>query len=128
MALDGINVVDNSLAAVRNHLVAIFLTLSSRLAMRKVFVTSPADAMTLRDEHNRFESIAAATAAYSSPPPSSDARMIEDWMLVATSNLPLHIGKRKDGCNEMKTTATIREEMRMLPIIGRHLSHTTINL
>jgi hypothetical protein len=54
--------------------------------------------------------------------------MIGDWMLVATGNLPLRVGKRKDGCNETKTTATIREEMMMLKIVGRHLIHPTINL
>jgi hypothetical protein len=84
------------------------------------------------DKHNQCELLAAtaATAASSSssPPPSSDAQMIGDWTLVATNNLTPRVGKRKDGCNETKTIATIKEEMMVLMIVGRRLPHTTINL
>jgi hypothetical protein len=52
--------------------------------------------------------------------------MIGDWALVATDILPP--GKRKDGCNKTKMTVTVKEEMTMLTIIGRHLPHTTIHL
>jgi hypothetical protein len=41
LALDVIDAVDEGLAAARDHLVAISLTLSSRSAVRKVFVTLP---------------------------------------------------------------------------------------
>jgi hypothetical protein len=54
--------------------------------------------------------------------------MIGDWTLVATNNLTPRVGKRKDGCNETKTIATIKEEMMVLMIVGRRLPHTTINL
>ena len=49
-------------------------------------------------------------------------------MLVATNNLTLRVGKRKDGRNKTKTIATIKEEMTVLMIVGRRLPHTTINL
>ena len=54
--------------------------------------------------------------------------MIRDWTLVTTDNLPPRVGKRKDGCNEAKMTATIKEEMTMLTIVRSRLPHTTINL
>jgi hypothetical protein len=78
-----------------------------------------------------LESLAATAAtatasSSSSPPPSSNAQMIGDWALVATDILPP--GKRKDGCNKTKMTVTVKEEMTMLTIIGRHLPHTTIHL
>jgi len=102
-----------------DRLVAISpLTLSSKLAAGKVFVRSPANA--LRFQYNQFELLATAAASSSSFPSlsSNPQMMIRDWTLVVAANLPLHISKRKDGCDETMMTATIREEMRMLMIVG----------